>query len=187
MTGNNIEVWKTIRGSNGAYEISNFGKVRSVARTTLVKNRYGGENYRSLKGNEIKAIDNGNGYLYVSLYTNGKRNNFYIHRLVAEHFCKKNGENDVVNHKDYNKTNNRAENLEWCSQKQNIDHSRERMKHPKKRSKPTNTGQKYISFSKPRGRRQFYRVYINALGVCKRFHTLEQAIAYRDEVIENGR
>lgn len=72
------EKWKRIAGYEESYEISNFGRVKSLT----FRN---GTTYR-LKEKILSPTDNGKGYLIISLSKNTKRKNFYIHRLVAEAF-----------------------------------------------------------------------------------------------------
>lgn len=176
------EIWKDITGYEGEYQVSNTGRVRSLDRCRLVKNRYGRMSYRTDKGREMVQMDNGHGYLIVSL-RNGHRKNHYVHRLVADAFCERADKSvTVVNHKDYNRANNHADNLEFVTAKENIMHSRERMRHPHKSGKASNTGEKYISITTNHGK-QVFRVFIRQIGVCKQFHSLADAVAYRNEVM----
>lgn len=71
-----MEVWKPIKGYEGLYEVSNMGRVRSL------RNNHG--NYRE---KILKQQDNGDGYLQVTLYKDGKAKHFTVHRLVAMAFC----------------------------------------------------------------------------------------------------
>lgn len=64
-----------------------------------------------------------NGYPRVSLCRDGKVKNIHVHRLVASLFCEKPEGSTVVNHKDLNRENNKAENLEWCTQSKNVLHA----------------------------------------------------------------
>lgn len=99
------EIWKDIKGYEGLYQVSNFGKIKSLS-----KNNYNyGENGKILKG------INNKGYLRVSLSKNGKAKLYSIHRIVAETFIDNIYNLPCVNHIDENKMNNRADNLEWCS------------------------------------------------------------------------
>lgn len=181
-----MEVWKAIEGYEGTYEVSSHGHIRSTTRTRMVKNRYGGHNERTDVGQEITPVDNGNGYLYVTLRKNGKRKNFYVHRLVAAAFCENEGRGDVINHKDLNKKNNHADNLEWCTQRENVLFSANSMRKPKGTCRETNTGEKYIRLYQQKGRSPVYRVSIRRLNICKQFKTLPEAVEYREEVMRRG-
>lgn len=71
-----------------------------------------------------------NGYYRIGIY-NGKETPKYkfVHRMVLETFCPiKNSEELVVNHKDGNRLNNSLDNLEWCTQKENVIHARDILK-----------------------------------------------------------
>lgn len=168
------ETWKDICGYEGVYQVSNTGKVR---RLTFTNNQI-----TKFKVHEIRPTDNGNGYLIVGLKVNGKRKNHYVHRLVAEAFCNRTLETAVVNHKDYNKYNNSANNLEWCTQKQNISYSASRMRHEKQKCRATNTGEKYITQTVSGS----FKVSIKKLHIYHSFKNLEDAIAYRERVMRGG-
>lgn len=101
-----------------------------------------------------------------------------MHRLVAEAFVPKRIGCEVINHIDYDTSNNRADNLEWCTQIENVRHSLEHMMKPRSTSKRTNTGEKYISRKK-----YGYQVGIDRMKIWKSFKTLEEALRYRDEVM----
>ena len=106
------EAWKDIKGYEGRYQVSSLGNVRSL-------------NYRKTgKPSLLKQFDTGEGYLCVALYTEGKRKERKVHGLVAEAFCE-NPDPDkysMVNHKDENKANNEASNLEWCDNVYNVNY-----------------------------------------------------------------
>ena len=181
------EEWKSVKGFENSYEVSNKGRVRSIDRVRIENNCYGRKSYRCDKGKVLKQTDNGNGYLIVGLRSGGKRKNKYIHRLVAEAFCSKKEETNVVNHKDRNTKNNVSENLEWVTAKRNIELAAEYMRHPKKGT-TSKTGEKYIS-KLDRKKGPVYRVQIRDNGRKtkeKTFKTLEEAIRYRNEVIRCG-
>lgn len=120
------EVWKPVVGFENLYEVSNTGKVRSVTRTYTNSRKQ----VRTIFGKELKA-DNKctkknttNQYKRVTLCCDGKLIHKSVHRLVAEAFIENNRiDRDQINHKDGDKTNNSVENLEWCTNKENIDHS----------------------------------------------------------------
>lgn len=73
----------------------------------------------SLYSNKILRPSNSRGYLHVVLMKNGKRHNMSVHRLVADAFVENPNGFPCVNHKDENKSNNNASNLEWCSYQYN--------------------------------------------------------------------
>lgn len=113
-----IEEWRTISGYEGLYEVSSYGRVRSVDR--YVKGRYG--NYRLHKGKILSLELSNSGYYFVELTHKYKRKHFYVHRLVAEAFIDNLHSFRDVNHKDEDKTNNIADNLEWCDHKYNCNY-----------------------------------------------------------------
>lgn len=101
------ERWKRVKGFED-YLISNFGNVQS-------KRKNG-----SLRPLKIKLETTG--YSRVTLYNDNCLKTFFVHRLVATAFLP-NSDLPQVNHKDGDKTNNRPENLEWCSVKENNNHA----------------------------------------------------------------
>ena len=113
-----VEVWKSIMGYEGLYEVSNLGRVRSLDREIV---RYNGTH---IKRGKMKAICNiSNGYKGVNLCKDGKQKTHKVHRLVAQAFLPNPNNLPQVNHKDEDKTNNRVDNLEWCNNEYNINYS----------------------------------------------------------------
>lgn len=108
-----VEVWKDVVGYEGKYQVSNFGKVRSIDRVDA--------SGKKRKGRYLKSCKDKDGYLYVCL-SGGNVTTRRIHKLVAESFIGVCPTGYQVNHKDENKTNNRIENLEYVTAKQNINH-----------------------------------------------------------------
>ena len=106
------EIWKDIKDFEGLYQISNLGRIKSLLDNKGKK--------REIIRKPRKAK---NGYLYLNLWNNGKYKTVKIHRLVAEYFIDNVNELPVVNHIDGNKLNNSANNLEWCTYKQNTIHA----------------------------------------------------------------
>ena len=99
------ERWKNIFGYDGAYQVSDLGRVRSK--------KYG--DWMVLKNRKTNC-----GYLRVMLCKDGNQKNYLVHRLVAQAFIENdNIFNNEVNHKDENKENNRVDNLEWCTSQYN--------------------------------------------------------------------
>lgn len=115
------EIWKDIKGFEGRYQVSNMGRVRSLDRTIVSRT---GQTYMK-KGQILKpSINKGKGYYRISL-SNGHRNytHYEVHRLIALHFVPGYKKGLVVNHKNEVKTDNRAENLEWCTYQYNLNYS----------------------------------------------------------------
>lgn len=103
------EIWKDIRDYEG-YQVSNLGNVRSL-------------DYKHTgKVQVLKPGKKGNGYLYLRLYKDGKIKDCYVHRLVAQAFLPNPDNLPQVNHKNENPSNNRVENLEWCSAEYNSNY-----------------------------------------------------------------
>lgn len=116
-----FEEWKDIKGFEGLYQISSFGRVAA-----LPKIRTNGKYYqitRRYEGKILRPGSNGDGYEIAALYKMGKRYAFQVHRLVALHFCDGFAPDLVVNHKDCNVKNNLFTNLEWCSRIENDIHA----------------------------------------------------------------
>ena len=112
------EIWKDINGYDGEYQVSNLGRIKSVARLTTRPCQYGIREYR-IPEKILRTRLGTSGYLCVNLHHEGKQVTEMIHRLVALHFCKGYRDGLVVNHKDEVKTNNRADNLEWMTKAEN--------------------------------------------------------------------
>lgn len=105
------EIWKDIKGYEGRYQISNFGRVKSlIYHKEKIMNIY---NFR-------RDGEKGKGYWRVRLIKNSSYKYFFVHRLVAEAFIPNSNNYTTVNHINGIKTDNRVENLEWCSLKENI-------------------------------------------------------------------
>lgn len=124
------EIWKTVIIDGEIYEnyeVSNLGKIRSL-------------NYnRSGEVKELKPNVRTDGYLQVVLCKDGKQKNYYVHRLVAYAFIPNDDtENKIeVNHISEVKTDNRVENLEWVTPKQNSNHGTHNERMAKAKSKKT--------------------------------------------------
>lgn len=116
------EIWKDIKGFEGAYQISNFGNVKSLPR--VVNKIYVGK-VRQYQQKELirKQRLIGHGYLYVGLNSNSSQSNILVHRLVAWHFIPNPENKPTVNHKDGNKLNNHVNNLEWATHSENAKHA----------------------------------------------------------------
>jgi hypothetical protein len=105
------EVWGDIEGYKGKYRVSNKGRVKSLRRKGHLTERL-----------LLLACASGR-YLQVALYSGRIRKHFLIHRLVAKTFLDNLLQKEEVNHKNGIKTDNRVENLEWCTHSENMDHA----------------------------------------------------------------
>ena len=101
------EKWLDIVGYEGVYSISNLGRVAS--------HQWG--RFRLLK-----PRTNNRGYSIVNLSKNGILKTFKVHKLVAKHFIPNPYGLTEINHKDEDKSNNRADNLEWCTRSYNVNY-----------------------------------------------------------------
>lgn len=106
-----IEKWKDIDDYIGLYQISSFGRVKSVKRKD--------KNNHSVKEKIRKQSVDKDGYNWVKLYKNGVGKIFYIHRLVAQTFIPNPENKPCIDHINTNRTDNRVENLRWVTHKEN--------------------------------------------------------------------
>ena len=105
------EIWKDIKDFEGMYQVSNFGRARSVDRFDSMGRLHKGD---------IKAVsDNGKGYKIVRMYKDNKPKICYIHRLVATSFIENPDNKPEVHHIDSDRSNNKLENLQWVTSKEN--------------------------------------------------------------------
>lgn len=112
------EIWKDVVGYEGTYEVSSFGRVKSLARTVFVN-----KHYQPIR-ERILAINMNTGkYSVVELSMFGKHKTTLVHRLVAAAFIPNPNNLATINHIDGNKQNNRVGNLEWMTQLDNVRHA----------------------------------------------------------------
>ena len=110
-----MEIWKTITQSNDNYLISNYGRVKSLERKL---------NDGRVWQERIMKPKLSSGYPAVSLRVDNTYVTERVHRLVGFAFLDGYKKGYVINHKDGNKLNNHVSNLEWCTQKHNMQHAR---------------------------------------------------------------
>lgn len=113
------EIWKDIKGYEGLYQVSSFGRVKSLERFIDFKNKYGGGHMVHKPERLLKPKINKDGYLVVGLSKNGNIKYMLVSRLVAKTFLPNPRKLPEVNHKDEDKQNNRINNLEWCTRAYN--------------------------------------------------------------------
>lgn len=114
-----IEEWRDVPGFDGLYSVSNTGLARrnSIQRTSSKGVKF------VIKPRVLKFDSINGGYLRVTFSLNNSTQRFIIHRLVASVFLDNPEGKPFVNHIDGDKTNNRVENLEWCTSSENEKHS----------------------------------------------------------------
>lgn len=100
------EIWKDIEGWEGKYQVSSFGRIKSLRKNKIL----------------TEKICKGTGYSMIILYNKKYKKGYSIHRLVANAFIPNQNNYPCVNHKDETRTNNRVENLEWCTYKYNMNY-----------------------------------------------------------------
>ena len=113
------EIWKDIKGYECLYQVSNFGRVKSIERYV---NTHGGSK-RIVPEKIMKQVIDNTGYYTVSLWKNNTHIRPHVHRLVIETFIPNLYKKSQVNHKDGNKLNNNVDNLEWCTPQENGIHA----------------------------------------------------------------
>lgn len=144
-----MEIWKPVKNFENLYEVSNLGKIKS------------------LRNNKILRPQKRGYYFKVDLSKNGKTYQMSVHRLVADVFCDKPVTDEllVINHKNGYKLDNRANNLEWITQSENVKHA-----YKNKLELPT------------------HNKTILCVETGKTFYNAERAIEWvRNEMIKNGK
>lgn len=126
-----MEIWRDIKfidsdgrlhDYTGKYQVSNLGSVRSLDITKEYINN-GTLCSRTFKGKIIAQRVSHHGYLRVRLWDRPNAKDYFVHRLVAYMFLGEPTSNDLqINHIDEDKQNNRVDNLEWCTPKENCNH-----------------------------------------------------------------
>lgn len=115
--------WRDIEGYEGYYQVSIDGDVKSLDRWANGKEKI------------LKSKIGSSGYLLVGLRKDGKSKSFLVHRLVAQAWIPNPDNLPCVNHKDENPSNNRVENLEWCTYEYNLNYGTAQQRRAEKQSK----------------------------------------------------
>lgn len=132
------EIWADIKKFEGYYQVSSFGRIKSMSR--IVKGIHASGH--PIKEKILKTSKDNKGYPTVGLLKDGKRYAVKVHRLVALAFIPNNLNKREVNHKNSIRHDNNVENLEWCTRSENILHA---YKHGNKKQK---TGEYHPMYGK---------------------------------------
>lgn len=114
------EIWSPVVSYEGIYEVSNLGNVKHLEykrKNTLT----GG--YSIMKERILKPVKHKNGYVVLDLHKNRFHKIILLHRIVAVTFIPNTKNRPQINHLDGNKENNRVDNLEWCTPRENVLHA----------------------------------------------------------------
>jgi hypothetical protein len=140
------EIYKDITGFEGFYQISNFGNVRSLDRTVQTK-----QGVKHFPGRQIKTSKHMRGYRNVALHKIGSVTMRTVHRLVAETFIPNPNNLSQINHRNFDKTDNRVTNLEWMSPRENSLHyhgSKFKQMRKSLQIKPNKSFLKFVDFQR---------------------------------------
>lgn len=158
-----MSVWKDVPGYEGLYLVSDEGEIYSTP-----KERKTNKGTYWQDGKKLKPWERGNGdvkYQLVKLCKDGVQRTMSLHRIVALAFVDNPDGFDVVNYKDRNTRNNRAENLEWCDQQYNNEYS-----HNKRVEQLTSEGEKLAEYKSIHCASRMTGIHENAISnvICGR-------------------
>ena len=160
-----LEQWRPIPGYEGWYDASSLGRIRRVLACR-----------GATAGRFLRQAAQGE-YLAVTLYRNDQRRKFGVHVLVASAFHGPRPSGLIVNHKDTNKHNNRAENLEWVTYQRNAEHAAENGLHGGRPLKGEDNPRAKLTAEQAREIREL-KGQVGARVLAKRFGVSRSAIQF---------
>lgn len=117
----NEETWKDVPGYEGIYQASTFGRIKALPKARVMHMKDGTERVSHHKGRILRQKKCRDGYFAVTLTNaSGVCRMERVSRVVARTFLTKPSGKDIVHHKDENIENNRSDNLEWVTTKENL-------------------------------------------------------------------
>lgn len=159
------EIFKAVQGYEELYHVSNLGRVKSLPRMRT----WGNRTYLTQE-RFLKASIHHTGYYKVVLCVDKKMVSKSVHLLVIRAFHPKEEGRPIANHKDGNRLNNDADNLEWVNIRENSSHAMQR--------RGTKTGYRYVCNGDNKTNPFSARMKIN--GVCKHLGCFPTALlAYK--------
>ena len=177
-----MELWKDIQGYEGYYQVSNEGRVKSLERDVEWRGTIRHQSERILK-----ESTHNRGYKRVRL-CDGKSNIKLVHRLVAEAFIPNPNNYPMINHKDENPSNNRVENLEWCTAQYNNTYNDRHIKcaakiaKSKSGLKPSDEARKHMSEAQKNRYINGEIPWNKGLPNCRRKPVVKYDIKTREEI-----
>lgn len=112
-----VEEWRPIEGYEGLYEVSDWGRIKS-----LEKKYFNGKGWMKIEEHIMKVYKDKDGYELVRLKKNGDGSTLRVHRIVGQTFIPNDEGKPVIDHIDGNTSNNCVWNLRWCTQKENLNY-----------------------------------------------------------------
>ena len=164
------EIWKDIIGYEGLYQVSNYGRVKSL-------------NYhRTGKEKLLKAVKKSDEHLYVDLWKNGIRKHCFVHRLVAEAFIPNPENKSIVHHIDNNPQNNNVDNLVWLTHEEHAAEHPEFFKAGNEAIRKAGSKATIKAYSKPINQFTldglFLRVWPSAMEIQRELGCCQRSIHY---------
>lgn len=126
----NYETWRPVVDYEGYYEVSSFGRMRSVTRTHTVMSRWGHTIQRTRVGRMMPTWEDPLGYAQARVCKNGRSKTMRLSRVILAAFVRPPRLGEEAGHLDDNPRNNKVRNLAWLTRQENEDHKTQRGRRP---------------------------------------------------------